>query len=76
MMGKEAQEKIATPLTPALAHELGGTIPEFQDRLAWLLYYASAMGDYGDPHGILAVLSPQSGKVLVKESDSPKGSRY
>ena len=58
-------------LTSALAHELEGTVPEFQDRLAWLLYYASAMGDYGDPSGILAVLSPQSGKVLVKESDSP-----
>ena len=60
-------------LTPSLRFELEGTIPEWQDRLAWLLNYASAMGDYGDPHGILAVISPQSGRVLVKESDCPKG---
>ena len=56
-------------LTPSLADELEGTRPEFQDKLAWLLNYASAMGDYGDPHGELAILSPQSGKVLMRESE-------
>lgn len=62
-------------LTEALEFELEGTLPEFQDRLAWLLNYASAMGDYGDPYGVLAVLSPDSGEVLVKESDTPQNRR-
>lgn len=56
-------------LTIPLEHELKGTKPEFQDRLAYLLYYASAMGDYGDLHGELAVINPVSGKVLKRESD-------
>lgn len=55
-------------LTSALAHELEGTIPEFQDRLARLLNYASALGDYGDPHGELAVLHPHSREIMLSES--------
>jgi len=58
-------------LTPALKQELAGMKPEYQDRLAWLLYYASGMGDYGDPHGVLAVVSPKTGKVLVTEKSAP-----
>ncbi len=59
-------------LTPSLEQELDGMKDEYQDGLAWLLNYASSMGDYGDPHGILAVLSPE-GKVLVTENDIPGG---
>lgn len=54
-------------VTTALARELDRTTPQFQDNIAELLRYASDMGDYGDPHGVLAVLSPQSGKVLKTE---------
>lgn len=56
-------------VTESLALELGNTIPKFQDKIARLLNYSSAMGDYGDPCGELAVLSPYGGKVLIKESD-------
>lgn len=55
-------------LTPFLKHELNQTKEDYQDNLAYLLYYASAMGDYGDPHGVLAVISPE-GKVLIKEGE-------
>jgi len=69
---RKPKEKSSIELTPSLTFELEGTISKFQDRLARLLNYASAMGDYGDPHGELAVISPQSGKVLARESGSLK----
>lgn len=58
-------------LAPSLKQELDGMKPEYQDKLAWLLRYASGMGDYGDPHGILAVISPTSGRILVDENNAP-----
>ena len=58
-------------ITPSLEHELDGMKPEYQDKLAWLLYYASGMGDYGDPHGKLAVVAPENKEVLVTEDDAP-----
>ncbi len=54
-------------LTPRLRFELEGTKPEYQERLAELLHFASAMGDYGDPHGVLAVISSVTGKILERE---------
>lgn len=59
-------------LTPSLKQELERMNEKGQDTLAWLLYYASAMGDYGDPCGVWAVVSPDSGKVLVTEKDCPE----
>lgn len=56
-------------LDPNLAFELDGTKLEYQTRLAELLNFASSMGDYGDPYGLLAVISPTSGKVLKVEGD-------
>ena len=65
-------------LTPSLNFELEGMKPEYQDRLAELLNFANAMGDYGDPHGLLAVVSPISGKVLKceKEIHEPQSDEY
>ena len=54
-------------LTPSLKQELENTKPEFQDAIAYLLNYASGMGAYGDPCGKLAVISPESKKVLITE---------
>lgn len=56
-------------LTEALEFELDGTKPEFQDKLAELLNFASAMGDYGDPYGELAVIDPQTGEVVKREGE-------
>lgn len=58
-------------LTPTLSFELENTKAEYQDKLAELLNFASGMGDYGDPHGLLAVISPISGKILKVEGDKP-----
>lgn len=70
LLEKERAEGIK--LTPSLKQELERMNEKGQDTLAWLLYYASAMGDYGDPCGVWAVVSPDSGKVLVTEKDCPE----
>ncbi len=57
-------------LTPALKFELEGMKATYQDKIAELLNYASAMGDYGNPHGILAVISPDTGKVLKCDDEA------
>ncbi|KKN75187.1 hypothetical protein LCGC14_0383460 [marine sediment metagenome] len=54
-------------LTPELRNELEGMKPEYQDKLAELLRFASDMGAYGDPFGILAIISPTSGRVLKSD---------
>ena len=57
-------------LTPELRNELEGMKPKYQDKLAELLRFASAMGAYGDPYGILAVISPTSGRTLKSDDEA------
>ena len=69
MFAQQICQLFEPKLTPAMRFELEGTKPEYQDRLAELLNFASAMGDYGDPHGSLAVISPDTEKVLLREGE-------
>ncbi len=59
-------------VTQALAYELEGTRPEYQNAIARLLNYAEAMGAYGDSFGELAIISAKSGEVVARASKAPK----
>jgi len=75
--GQELLEKAKSEkpeLDEFLSQELDSTNMEYQRRIAHLLWYADGMGAYGNSHGELAVIRPETGEIVMRERDIPLAS--